>query len=45
MRDELTAMIKKAKTIIENTNSPKSYTIGVNCSEEAGQHIIHVHCM
>lgn len=40
----LVEMISKAKTIIEESNEPNGYNIGMNCGEAAGQTVFHFHC-
>jgi len=41
---ELTDMITKAKTLIEQSHSPDGYNIGMNCGAVAGQTVFHFHC-
>jgi len=43
-QNELTKLITKAKTIIEQTHSPSGYNIGMNCGAAAGQTVFHFHC-
>jgi diadenosine tetraphosphate (Ap4A) HIT family hydrolase len=43
-RIELTKLIHKAKTLIENEYKPDGYNIGMNCGEVAGQSVMHFHC-
>ena len=43
-QNELTKLISKAKTIIEQTHSPGGYNIGMNCGAAAGQTVFHFHC-
>jgi diadenosine tetraphosphate (Ap4A) HIT family hydrolase len=43
-RIELTELIHKAKSIIENEYKPDGYNIGMNCGEVAGQSVMHFHC-
>jgi len=40
----LSAMILKAKEMIEQQYQPDGYNIGVNCGEAAGQTVPHFHC-
>ena len=41
---ELPEMIFKAKELIEKSNEPTGYNIGMNCGESAGQTVFHFHC-
>lgn len=41
---ELTELINKAKEIIEESNQPDGYNIGMNCGSAAGQTVDHFHC-
>ena len=41
---ELPSLILKAKHLIEKTNSPDGYNIGMNCGVAAGQTVFHFHC-
>lgn len=43
-KSELMENIEKAKKIIENSNTPDGYNIGMNCGEYAGQTVMHFHC-
>ena len=43
-QQELTVMITKAKTLIEQSHSPDGYNIGMNCGKAAGQTVFHFHC-
>ena len=41
---ELTKLIEVAKQIIERTEKPDGYNIGMNCGVAAGQTVMHFHC-
>ena len=43
-QQELTKMINKAKSIIEEQIKPDGYNIGMNCGEASGQTVMHFHC-
>lgn len=43
-KDNLPEAIQQAKLIIEDTNTPDGYNIGMNCGKHAGQTIFHFHC-
>lgn len=40
---DINLAIKEMKNIIDHTYKPDGYNIGVNCSEAAGQSIMHLH--
>lgn len=42
-REAIFNLIDKAKILLDKKYSPDAYNIGVNCGEEAGQTIMHVH--
>ena len=35
--------IDEGKKLLDKKYSPDSYNIGINCGEEAGQTVMHVH--
>ena len=41
---ELINLIEVAKEIIERTENPDGYNIGMNCGIAAGQTVMHFHC-
>jgi diadenosine tetraphosphate (Ap4A) HIT family hydrolase len=43
-KNELLAIIVKAKELIEQEYTPDGYNIGMNCGEAAGQTVFHFHC-
>lgn len=43
-KEKLPAMIKQAKSLIEERQSPDGYNIGMNCGQVAGQTVFHFHC-
>jgi diadenosine tetraphosphate (Ap4A) HIT family hydrolase len=43
-KQELSATIALAKTIIEKEHKPDGYNIGMNCGLAAGQTVFHFHC-
>jgi len=43
-RIDLSDMIVKAKTLIEENYTPDGYNIGINCGSAAGQTVFHFHC-
>ncbi len=42
-RRALNNLLEEAKKMLDRTNSPDGYNIGVNCGEAAGQTIMHLH--
>jgi len=42
--DALHDVILKAKGLVEAEHKPDGYNIGMNCSQSAGQTIMHFHC-
>ena len=43
-QQNLSASIVAAKQIIEQTQQPDGYNIGMNCGAAAGQTVLHFHC-
>jgi diadenosine tetraphosphate (Ap4A) HIT family hydrolase len=43
-KDELPALIDKAKELIEESYEPDGFNVGMNCGEVAGQTVMHFHC-
>ncbi|MGA0233168.1 MAG: HIT family protein [Saprospiraceae bacterium] len=43
-KNDLTKMIDKAQTIINEKYSPDGFNIGMNCGTSAGQTVMHFHC-
>ena len=43
-QQELTKMIHKAKSIIEEEIKPDGYNIGMKCGATSGQTVMHFHC-
>jgi diadenosine tetraphosphate (Ap4A) HIT family hydrolase len=43
-RQELNDLIIVAKNLIEKSNSPDGYNIGMNCGVASGQTVLHFHC-
>ena len=42
-KSEIFNLIDKGKKLLDEKYSPDSYNIGINCGEEAGQTVMHVH--
>lgn len=42
---ELNELIIVAKNLIEKSNSPDGYNIGMNCGIAAGQTVLHFNCL
>ena len=42
-REAIFNLIDKGKKLLDEKYSPDSYNIGINCGEEAGQTVMHVH--
>ena len=43
-QQQLPSVINDAKKLIEQSNSPDGYNIGMNCGKAAGQTVFHFHC-
>ena len=43
-RHELTELIQRVRSRIEQEHAPDGYNIGMNCGEVAGQTVMHFHC-
>lgn len=41
---QLSFVIEKGKSIIEEKHKPDGYNIGMNCGVAAGQTVMHFHC-
>ena len=42
-QDAMMELLRKAKDYLDNEYHPDGYNVGLNCGEDAGQSVMHVH--